>query len=324
MQRNLPAISLGLALACVASPSLADVIITAECSGADTYLNMKTITTKTPDSGLKTRNGFTLIELLVVISIIALLIAMLLPALGAARNTARDVQCMTNMRQMGLVSGIYSNDYTDRVPLNNFNTNTNVTGSGYKHDAITWDGMMAMYLDEQADDLIDKTGSYLKWALAVKPVDFKPLKIFQCPLATYVGTVGNDDFNSYRVCIGTGTAVQHQRISDQGGVRPDFIRTKLVTGTPGAASAASGPSDLFFLGDLTSQAAKVPQGRADGNWGPNWSKNSNAYFTNAHAYTGTPAFRGTGNAMYFDFHVVKEPGNWNYYAPETYWNVSSK
>jgi prepilin-type processing-associated H-X9-DG protein len=52
---------------------------------------------------------------LVVISIIALLIALLLPALGAARGAARSVACLSNLRQWGIASATYSNEYGDFV-----------------------------------------------------------------------------------------------------------------------------------------------------------------------------------------------------------------
>ncbi len=60
--------------------------------------------------------GFTLIELLVVVSIIALLIAILMPALGRARQSARKVACMSNVRQMGIACQEYLSEYDGHLP----------------------------------------------------------------------------------------------------------------------------------------------------------------------------------------------------------------
>jgi prepilin-type N-terminal cleavage/methylation domain-containing protein/prepilin-type processing-associated H-X9-DG protein len=66
--------------------------------------------------GRRGRAGFTLIELLVVIAILAILAALLLPALGRAKDTAKSIQCLNQMRQITLATRLYAEENEDQFP----------------------------------------------------------------------------------------------------------------------------------------------------------------------------------------------------------------
>jgi prepilin-type N-terminal cleavage/methylation domain-containing protein/prepilin-type processing-associated H-X9-DG protein len=88
---------------------------------------MDRITDKAPSpqpdpSSIKGADGFTLIELLVVISIIALLVGILLPALGAARKSAQNSQCLSNIRQMDTAAVSFAADHRFHIQISSTDT----------------------------------------------------------------------------------------------------------------------------------------------------------------------------------------------------------
>jgi prepilin-type N-terminal cleavage/methylation domain-containing protein len=91
------------------------------------------------------QKGFTLIELLVVIAIIAILAAMLLPALAKAKDKATRIQCLNNCKQIGTAAMAYMHDYRDEFPFGN-RVNGGGTGDHSVMDPTGWPMQVGEYM----------------------------------------------------------------------------------------------------------------------------------------------------------------------------------
>ena len=193
--------------------------------------------------------GFTLIELLVVIAIIAILAAMLLPALAKAKEKANRIACISNLKQWGLALNMYLDDNQQIFPDLSIANNTPGAPGGYDQDNIHWSDLMIFAsggygMSAWFNALPPYVSQNALWQYASNPTNFvNGHNIFSCPSARFLPADNMDPLN--RVAFSYGI-----NFKGTNGVVP--------AGSPFKATMVLHPSAFVFFSDVRANSGETP------------------------------------------------------------------
>lgn len=212
----------------------------------------------------RNRGAFTLVELLVVIGIIAVLVAILLPALSRARLAAKEVVCESNLRQFGFAVQMYVGQYNGSLPQkgpdgSNQTTNSFSPPGGVRgfDDPTVWFNSLPPFINSKTyyEMLVDDASGGTP-----APHPQGPANIFVCPIADPPGTQNGNDivFNDYFLLYGidsTGEMKNSTGMASVGQFKFNFsyvwnskLTTSIQQGTlPGVAMTQCVPSSEVVL-----------------------------------------------------------------------------
>ncbi len=161
-------------------------------------------TVKAP--GLRT-GAFTLIELLVVIAIIAILAALLLPVLASARRRAKEIACVSNLRQWGVAMQVYASQYGDGIPYDGYSANVGQGGvswcgapgqlTGTPQDPMAWFNLLPkMVAEKTLATYFETMSTGRSISSSTKVTEYLPFPgskgpIWECPSASMSATTIN-------------------------------------------------------------------------------------------------------------------------------------